>query len=228
MLKHNNIFTYPELSRYNSADGKRFYRTKSGDLPSVTTILSSTSEKSGLDEWIDRVGKEEAESIKNTSARIGSRIHDNIEQYILGNKDYKAGNYVERQLTDLIIRKGLSKLSCYFGTEVSLYYPEMYAGSADLVAGIDEEIVIVDFKNARNERKEEWIEDYFLQLVAYGEAHNRLYGTEISRGMIMMATLNGKYQEFEICNENYKKYRDKWFERVYNFYQVFLGNNNNE
>ena len=39
---------------------------------------------------------------------------------------------------------------------------------------------------------------YFLQMAAYGMAHDAVYGTSIEQGVIMMCSKDGYYQQFVI------------------------------
>jgi hypothetical protein len=39
-----------------------------------------------------------------------------------------------------------------------------------------------------NQRKREWIEDYCLQLAGYAMAHNFIYKTSITKGVVMMCS----------------------------------------
>jgi putative transcriptional regulator len=87
-----------------------------------------------------------------------------------------------------------------WGSEINLYYPELYAGTTDLIGVYRGEPAIMDFKQSRKLKKAEWVEDYYLQLVAYAEAHNKLFNTQIRHGSIFICTQNNEYQTFEIDN----------------------------
>lgn len=211
-------YNYKELDRV-PVNGVRHYEV-GGDrpLPSVTTILSATSNKDFLEKWKKRVGEEEAKRIVEQSSAIGDRMHDNLEQHILtGAKP--TGPMLAKILTKLIINNGLTQVDEVWGTEVGLYYPGLWAGTTDLVGVFNGIPSIMDFKNSRKDKKEAWVEDYYLQCVAYAEAHNKLHGTDIQQGAIMMGCWSGKYMEFILKGDKYKKYRDEWYERVYQFYQ---------
>ena len=78
----------------------------------------------------------------------------------------------------------------------------------------------MDFKQSRKLKKKEWIEDYFLQLVAYSEAHNKVHGTKISSGRVFICTQNNEYQTFEI--DDYEKWQGKWYARLEQYYKSIL------
>ena len=213
-------FDYKDYKRVSGKHG-RYYSTGDGNiLPSVTTILDKVSDKSAIDSWRDRVGKETAERITKESSDIGSILHDNLENYVLSGKRPE-GPPLAKMMTNSIIKGGLSKVDEVWGTEVKLYYPGLYAGTTDLVGVFKESPAIIDYKNSRKYKNKEWITNYFMQLVAYAEAHNALYGTAINTGVIMMSTFQGKYLEFSITGVEYDKYKEMWFSSVYEFYDRF-------
>ena len=93
-------------------------------------------------------------------------------------------------MAETIIYQGLSKCNEFWGTEVPLYFPAVYAGTTDLVGEHDGEPAIMDHKQTNKPKKKEWIEDYFIQLTAYATAHNEVHGTKIRKGVIFMCDPN--------------------------------------
>ena len=212
-LRVTHKFKYHTLTRVES-NGVRFYETPSGTLvPSVTTILSSTKDPSHIVAWQQRVGVEAAEKIRNESARIGTGMHANLENAIFSRP--LQGNYLEKTLANNIIKNGFAKLSEVWAVEAPLYSENLYAGTTDLVAvHMNGEPTIVDFKNSRNPKKSEWIDDYRAQLGAYALAHNEMYGTNIQQGMIMMACWTGDYQEFLFSGDDFVRCVELWIARL--------------
>ena len=98
--------------------------------------------------------------------------------------------------------------------------PQMYAGTSDLIAVYKGQPAICDFKQTNKPKKEEWVDDYYLQLTAYAEAHNAIYDTNICEGHIFMCSRNLEYQQFDISPEDYKKWKHEWYERVYSYYEA--------
>jgi genome maintenance exonuclease 1 len=172
-----------------------------------------------LNEWRASVGVEKAAKITAEASGLGNGMHKNLENYILG-KDM-SGSFMSKTLAKVIIKEGLSKVSEVWGTEVSLYSPELYAGTTDLIGLHDGKPSIMDFKNSLREKQKEWIEDYFMQLAAYTLSHNEMYGTNISRGVVMIATRDAKYQEFIIEGEEFKHYETMWANKVCAYYERF-------
>lgn len=218
-------FKYKELLRTDHELG-RYYQIDSNGrrLPSVTTILSKTAPEhktKKLDEWRNKVGHEEAERITNESIHIGEHLHKNLENHILGT-GVTSGPLISKVMAKLIINQGLCNVKEVWGIEAPLYYPDLYAGTTDLVGVYDYQGTytpcIMDFKNSRKTKKKEWIEDYILQLAAYATAHNKVYNTNIKGGVIMMATRDLKYLKFEIVGKEFQDACDDWERRVEQFY----------
>jgi genome maintenance exonuclease 1 len=125
-------------------------------------------------------------------------------------------------MADSIIRQGLSQCTEYWGTEVPLYFPKVYAGTTDLVGVHGGSESIMDHKQTNKPKKREWIDDYFVQLAAYANAHNELHGTKIRKGVIFMCDPTCLYQEFIIEGTEFDKYTDMWFKRVEQYYMQFI------
>lgn len=214
-----NKFEYKPLERSDSENGRRYIVGECRPLPSVTTILSKTKDLTHINEWINRVGEREANRIKTEASGLGSGMHANLENYILGKQ--MSGSFMAKTLANVIIKQGFPRVSEVWGIEVSLYAKELYAGTTDLVGIHDGIPSIIDFKNSLNNKKKEWIEDYFLQLCAYSMAHNEMYGTDICRGVVMIATRDAKYQEFIIEGDEFAYYRNMWAERLYMYYDKY-------
>jgi len=72
MIKWNKKFEYPKTIR-EAIEGQRHYIINDEKLPSVTTILQATQseeKKASLQNWMKRVGSDNAEHIKNTAAIV--------------------------------------------------------------------------------------------------------------------------------------------------------------
>lgn len=233
---YHEKFQYLPLSR-QTVDGSRRYATPDGlKLPSVTTILDATKteeSKQALEQWRKRVGIQKAQAITTEAANRGTRLHSYLENYVkhgsIGERTSNPYSWPSHAMAAVIADKGLTKVNEFWGTEVPLYYPKVYAGTTDCCGIHDGDEAIIDFKQSNKEKKREWIDDYFLQLCAYSEAHNALHGTKIQKGVIMMAvkpdldkdglmTGQPKYLEFILDGTEYEKYRVKWWKRVEEYY----------
>ena len=218
-MKQNKKYNYVQVSR-SETHGSRTYDVHGTKLPSVTTILAQTKDQSYLDRWKAKVGHEEAERIKNLSSKRGTSMHKFIEIHITGAgyDDLTEIGQQAKPMAQKIIDVGLTPVSEYYGSEVSLYYPGLYAGSTDLVCMHNGKETIADFKQANKPKREEWIEDYFLQISAYAMAHDYIHGSNIEQGVIMVCTPDLYYQEFKFDGEMMQKYRHQFLQRLSQFY----------
>lgn len=214
-----NKFDYKPLKRVDTGSGRRYIVGEGRPLPSVTTILSKTQDMTHLLEWRANVGEKEATRITTEASGLGSGMHNNIENHILGKP--MSGSFMAKTLANLIIKKGISRVSEVWGTEVSLYSTGLYAGTTDLVGLHDGIPSIMDYKNSLKEKKREWIEGYFMQLCAYALSHNEMFGTDIHRGVIMIATRDANYQEFVIEGDEFTHYETMWANKVCDYYDRF-------
>src|SRR3978361_1175297 len=122
-----------------------------------------------------------------------------------------------------IIRHGLCYVDEVYGTEVGLYRPGLYAGTADLVGIYNGEPAIMDFKSARKVKRREWIQSYFHQLAAYAMAHNEGHGTTITTRVILMADRDFTFKRFVIRGDEFIAKQDEW----QSILRVYFGRPNN-
>ena len=215
-------FDYTKLSR-TSLDGKRVYQCTDGNaVASVTTILDSTKDKTHLLEWRKRVGEETAKRITKEASGMGTRMHKYIENYINdGSWGTPGSNPYSQQafkMAQVVHENALKDVNEIWGSEVGLYFPKIYAGTTDCVGQYKGNPCIIDFKQTNKPKKKEWVEDYFLQLVAYAEAHNEVYGTDIKEGHVFMCSRKLDYQQFDITPITYNHYKKEWWNRVEEYY----------
>ena len=223
-MKWNNKFSYPKSMR-SMVNGSRHYSVNQERLPSVTSILKATEseeKKSSIANWKARVGVAEANRIKIDASNRGTSMHTFLEKYLLGqlNLDLlEQDDDKSKKMADEIIEKGIkNKLSEIWGTEATLYYPGKYAGTCDACGVYLGQETIIDFKQSNKPKKEEWIEDYYLQLGAYSLAHNVVYNSRITQGIVLLCTVNNLFQDFKIQGEKLQEYQNKFLEKVEQFY----------
>ena len=218
-------FQYKNCKQVNDpVTRKRVYQTPEGErLPSVTTILGATKDQTHLIEWRKRIGEEKAQQITTEAAGVGTAMHANLERFLIGEVRQPGNNPVHVQankMADVIIENGLSKMNEVWAMEQSLYCPGLFSGTTDLVGVYDGQPAICDHKQTNKPKKAEWVEDYYLQLVAYATAHNEVYGTSIKRGVIFMCSRDFQYQQFDLLPEDFNKYQDMWFKKVEEYYTL--------
>ena len=220
-------FPYQKLSR-ETLEGSRKYALPDGQrVSSVTTILEATKSeesKQALNNWRKRVGAQQAQQITTEAASRGTRMHKWLENYVcddaMGEPGSNPYSQQSHKMASGIVEKFLTpNVTEIYGTEISLYYPGLYAGTTDCVANWQGEVSILDFKQTNKPKKTEWVTDYFLQLCAYALAHNEVYGTNISQGVILMCSQEYELQHWVITGAEFEAYTQKWIQRVDDFYR---------
>ena len=222
-MKWNKLYKYPSSTR-SLIEGSRHYDVSNEILPSVTTILQATQsdeKKASLANWRQKVGENEAEKIKNTAAARGTLMHSFLEYYVRGDKllDLSDEGQVASGMGQVIIDQGFSELKEIWGSEVTLFYPGLYAGSTDLCGIYSGRESIIDFKQTNKPKRKEWIDDYFVQLGAYAMAHDVIYNTCVDQGVILMCSKDGFFQKFISNGEEFTRFKHKFLEKVGQFYQ---------
>jgi hypothetical protein len=192
---HENI-EFEQL-KSTTIDGKRLYKTPSGEVyPSVTTV-TSLHNKDGILEWRKKVGEEVANKISTQASNLGTRVHKICEDYL------KNELYLNTHLPDAIaLFKQIQPIidehiELVYGVECPLYSNHLrVAGKTDCVAIFDGKPAIVDFKTASKPKEEHWIENYFMQCSAYAVMFEERTGIPIPRIAVLVAVKNDKPQIF--------------------------------
>ena len=215
-------YDYKEIKR-KQIDGKRLYACPDGNaVASVTTILDKTKDKSHLIAWRKRVGEAKAQEIVTEAASVGTRMHKYLEDYIeFGEWPTPGSNPYAQQahrMAEQVRDNAMGDVDEIWGSEINLYHPKIYAGTTDLVGQYKGQPAIMDFKQTNKPKKAEWVEDYYLQLTAYALAHNEVFGTNIREGHIFMCSRDLQYQQFDVWPDEFDKWEQKWWDRVYQYY----------
>ena len=230
-MKWNKKYDYPSSTR-SVLKGIRQYTLNNQILPSVTSIISltkSSSEKEALASWQLKVGKEESMRIKNSAAQRGSEMHAFIERFLRGQENLDLfkddENTQSKKMANLIIEEGLrNNLSEINGVECTVYYPGAlgFAGTSDLIGIFNNVPSVIDFKQKNSIMKENYdsLQNYYTQLGGYSLAHNTVYGSNITQGVILLATTDLVFQIFRIRDEKLKEYQQKFLERVEAYYSL--------
>ena len=230
-VKWNKKFIYPKSQR-SLIQGKRHYDIQSNTrslvkqklLPSVTTILAATQseeKRQGLADWKARLGAQAADRVRDVAALRGTAMHTYLEAYVrgTGHKDLTSVGKEAEPMARRIIEAGLRDLNEVWGTEVTLYYPELYAGATDVVGIYNGEESIIDFKQTNKPKRREWIDDYFVQLGAYAMAHNYVYETKIQSGVVLMCSKDKFFQKFEVSGKEFVRYQHTFLRKVDQYYK---------
>ena len=220
-IKRSDKYKYITGTRIED-HGTRLYDVNGSRLPSVTTILGKTKDQTFLKDWIKSKGAKEAERIKNLSSNRGTAMHKFLEHYIIGSgyDDLTELGQKAKTMAEKIIDVGFTPVEEWYGSEVTLYYPGLYAGSTDLVCLHNGKETVVDFKQANRPKKEEWIDDYKMQIAAYAMAHDYVHESNIEQGVIMVCTPDLYYQEFIISGSDLRQWKYKFLKRLDMYYEL--------
>jgi genome maintenance exonuclease 1 len=184
-----------------------------------------------LNEWKKRVGVENAQRITTEAAGVGTGLHANLERFVIGEQRQPGNNPVHvkaNAMANVIIENGLKDVGEIWAMEQSLYYKGLFSGTTDLVCVYKGNPCIADYKQTNRPKKAEWVEDYYLQLMAYIMAHNNTYGTDMREGHIFMVSRGDDpmkpggevYQQFDLLPQDFNKYQDIWLDKVEEYYRL--------
>jgi genome maintenance exonuclease 1 len=230
-------YNYEPLSR-ETIDGKRHYCLPDGSkVASVTSILDRTKSqesRDALDRWRRSIGVERAQQITTEAANRGTRMHTYLEHYVKTGdmRDPPTNPFAMPSwlMAAQVILDGFAAINEVWGVEVPVYYSGLYAGTTDSVGVHGGEPAIMDYKQSNKLKKREYIEDYFVQLAAYAQAHNNMHETDIRKGVIMMCVQPKElspgnystpvYQEFVLEGAEFDHYVAEWNKRVALYYSL--------
>jgi len=199
-----------------SENGNRYYVTpQTKKYISVTTALNVLSSK-GIEEWRQRVGEEYADGFTKYRAKYGSELHNVCEKYLFG-KDVS-----DMMPTILANFKPIKEIldnhvTTLYGIELPLYSDELRAaGTADLICLFDKKLTVLDFKSGSRPKKEEHIQNYFIQAGSYAVMVEELYNMEVEQIVILVSPDAPQPQLFI-------KDANLWKRRARNFFKLYHG-----
>ena len=178
-----------------SIKGKRFYVTPEGNkYPSITTVLSDRN-KEGIVKWRESVGNDVANQVMRQAASRGTAVHTLIENY-LNNEELSKQDVLPVALF-VTIKSELDNINNIRIQEGGLYSDKLgVAGRVDCIAEYKGKISVIDFKTSTKEKKEEWVENYFIQGSAYCEMYEERFLQPIEQVVILIVTEDGAVQTF--------------------------------
>jgi hypothetical protein len=215
-FNHDLITYLPVLER---VDGEiRTYVTPEGiHYPSVTTILGKTLDKSGLDEWRNRVGDEEADRVTKRSAKRGTEVHRLCEDLILNREiNLRREMPLNRMMFQQLQKVLEESVDHIRGSELFLYSDHLkVAGACDLIASYNDVKSIIDFKTSKSPKPREWIDGYFLQTALYSYMFWERTKIKHSQLVVLIAVEEGDHAQVFIENV------DDWIHKAKKCSQAF-------
>ena len=219
IFKHQELnLGYSDLQSTTTDSGRKYVTPDGNSYPSITTILSSKGNPA-IEAWKKRVGEAEAARISKVATTIGNALHDNSEKYL--KNEMKKEDISNLSNMDKWMFKSfknlLDRIDNVIALETALYSDNLkIAGRVDCIAEFDGVPAIIDFKNAKKPKKEEWIEDYFLQATFYSYAFYERTGRLIDNIRILVCVRDGQIQVFEKNVKHYIKKLDNRIKEYYN------------
>lgn len=211
---------FPELIRKDGEDGLRWYSEDSKLwVPSMTTVISNANEGK-FDDWVKREGKEKTDAIKKIATERGTKLHKVIEEYLKNEDITQLDEY-----HNTMVKWMFNSVKFYLDTRIDMIACQetrmisrkfKLAGTVDLIANIDNELAVADYKNSYREKPEEWLEDYFVQLAGYFLMFSELTGVVPKKLVVILMTQQNEIQIVE--RRNIRKYAMKLYEYTKKFY----------
>ena len=217
LIPWSRDYVYEKLERIDASSGRLYVLPSGVQVPSVTTVLDRTKDKTALKEWANRIGQAEADRQRDQAAYIGTWMHATLEAVLSGEpltvgRDWHA--LKGHQMAFTLANKYFGAISAIHGSEVGLYYQDRYAGTTDMVATYRGKLAIIDFKQSVKPKRYEYITDYFHQLAAYAVAHDWKHGTSIHYAAVLVAVQDGTTQEFTIAGRDWDFFKSEWLDRL--------------
>jgi genome maintenance exonuclease 1 len=241
--------TQQSLATTESINGKRYYNI-GGNIkyPSVTTIIGAMTDKSGLDAWRKRIGDEAADAISKFSANRGTIMHQ-LNEYFLGSTKettkerlieaqtligpfVEENGFTEKEATvgrklffNFYNNKCFDRVTSVVAIEDTLFSPQMggYAGRVDIIYENQKgHLMILDFKSSRKPKREDWIENYKMQIAAYSLAYWEMNKRKPNGGEIWISNEeDGFPQIFEMSFSDITYYGKKFLTLVKEFHNMY-------
>tara|TARA_B110000977_G_C10975342_1_gene453980 strand:- start:43 stop:699 length:657 start_codon:yes stop_codon:yes gene_type:complete len=198
MINHvEHGLTIPKIKRETTESGRRYFTPEGKAYPSITTVLGAGS-KQGIMEWRARVGAEEANRISAFASKRGTAVHTLAENYLNNDPDWKKGVMPHHLGSFLDLKEIIdARLDNVWFQEEFLYSDKLrLAGQVDCIAEFDGKLSVIDFKTSSKPKKEEWIENYFIQASFYAAAFYERTGVPIKQIAILITVDGHEAQSF--------------------------------
>lgn len=203
-----------ELTQVTTENGRYYIHPITGQrFDSVTTILKRSYDQSWLEEWKERVGEEQAETVSRLAAGTGNTLHKLMEDFVLGQEnDIKLSIYMRKPLR-LVKEKFQRHLTDVYGVELPLYSEKLKtAGTTDLFGKWKGLNTVIDYKNSKHLKSRDDIVHYFTQASIYASMIEELYSIEVPRIMIVMIN---KFDPPDFFGADRSKYQSE-IDRIFN------------
>jgi hypothetical protein len=172
-----------DLQQINFLDRRVYKRSEGVYYPSVTTILQYMPKNKFFESWLKDVGHN-ADLIMRRAGKEGTQVHEAAEALVKGEEISWMDDYGNAKYSQ-IVWEMILKFHDFWTT----HKPELisaedfvwsdehkYAGTADLVVKMNDEVWLLDLKTSNSIHK-----SYDLQLASYAKALGECKGINIQR-----------------------------------------------
>ena len=141
-----------------------------------------------------------ANYVSRKAMNLGTKLHTMVETYLYNKKNSEKSIFAKAHFEN--IKPLLKPITNIRGLEEKICSKELgLAGTADCIAQYDGILSIIDFKTSSKQKKEEWIEKYFLQTTAYSIMWEELTGEKAEQIVVLITGEDGSREAF-IRNRN--------------------------
>lgn len=186
----------------------------------MTTLLGAVmkDKSKALEKWRKRVGVEEAEKISLKATTRGTNFHKNVELYLNNQLDFHSLDPFESQTFEAAL-PALNRIDNVRLIEQGLYSTtHRIAGTVDCIAEFDYIPSIIDHKTSRAEKREEWIENYFLQKTGYALMYEELTGHKIDQIVTIISV--EETHSYQVFIKSAAKYKTRLLELISEYYKT--------
>jgi genome maintenance exonuclease 1 len=210
---HLNVLDDIECPERKTVDGKRMYVTPNGEAyPSITTILGRQP-KPSIEEWKKRVGEKEAKAIIADSTRIGTGVHELCEKYLYNIPLHETDEEIKSVFNRMRFLCG--NINNIYGLEIPVYSDILrIAGTTDCVAEYNGVLSVIDFKTSKKPKREDWIDDYYIQAFFYAAAFYEMTGAMPEQVVILVAVRNSF--EVQVFKKSMEDDMDTYIKKLIN------------
>ena len=186
-------------------------------LARVTSVLGWL-DSAWKEYWWKKVGFEAAERVSRESQEVGKKVHSLIERYVRGDHSELPPTREGVCASHVIQWLAENRVKPLYIEQELIDKALGLVGHCDLIAEIDSENVILDYKTSKKVSR-----SYSLQLAAYAFMANKQLKTQITKGIILRVDKDpDAKQQLEVIE--YKPLKPYWavFKAGLIFYKFML------
>jgi genome maintenance exonuclease 1 len=193
----------------------------------MTTLLGAMLTDKKISEWKKKVGEEKAAKISAEATTRGKNYHSLMESYLQNTLNEEELDPFQIELL-MNARKRVDNIDNVMCIEKALF-SEKYriAGTVDCIAEYNGVLSVIDHKTSSKFKKEEWIQNYFLQETGYALMFEELTGIKIDQVVTIISIKDSHYPP-QVFIKKASDYKDQLINLVEEFYVNNVHNKRSE